>query len=128
MFMTHISKMTKAELVERIEALTVALAESEVEAREAREKIPTIRRVPEADALAGCVRALDGIPGEKPEGFYSGSRDIPPTRTIRRVLVALADKYGVDLIERTTEPCDRAHLDQVPPVSLAEALGAVMSR
>lgn len=131
--MTHPSKITKAELLERLAKMEAALALAEEERDLAAEKlrtliVPTPARVPEAEALAGCIRALDALPTIRSRNSYSGDDGQPDRKTSRRILVALADRYGIELIERATEPCSRAHLDEMPSVSIRDAVGAVMGR
>lgn len=114
--MTHISKITKAELAATVDALSRELDQAQTEASSALEKLRGITvpvKVPEADALAGCVRALSGIPASPPLNSWSSSNtnQLPDIGTIRRVLVSLADRYGIPLIEQTTVPCSRPHLD-----------------
>lgn len=104
------------------------LAELLTQGQAAAEAVPVQQapdRVPEADALARCVRALDALPHVRDtNGTYSGSLH-PDQGTIRRLLRTLADKYGVPLIETTVEvrDCQRAHLDQVDSMALLAALG-----
>lgn len=141
--MTQISKVTKAELADEVAELHKMLNEREQQLADAREEISaaaqsiqrlaTLPKVLEADALAGCIRALDPIKeanSRSSNSYNAFSSERAAWETpVRRLLVHLADRYGVSLIERTTEPCSRQHLDEVDPVTFTSALrGAVMQR
>ena len=118
------SAMSKLDLAKECGRLAELLAQAEAKPVAAAPATPD--RVPEADALAGCARALDALPktSETLSG-YSASRLQPDQATIRRVLRALADKYGIPLVESITEvrDCNRAHLDQIDPGTFLAALG-----
>lgn len=113
------SDKTKAELLEEIEVLRERL--DDTRAKDA----PRVERVPEADALAACVRAIDQL-----EESSSGRQSFDPYVSRRsqsdteRVLRTLASRYGVDLftVEFRQEPCSRRHVDDLDMGRIADAL------
>lgn len=137
--MTHISKVTKSELAAQVaeydEALALVSDERDslaTQLKAEREKAQPAS-VLEAEALAGCIRALDLIKeaNKRSSNSYNtfSNERAEWESPVRRLLVHLADRYGVSLIERTTEPCSRQHLDDVDPLAFTSALrGAVMQR
>lgn len=80
--------------------MTMTRAELLIENDDLRKQLGTLRKsipnppaaVPEADAIAACVRALDGL---RDYGYYSGGRDNYDRPAIKRVLAYLASRYGV---------------------------------
>lgn len=104
------------------------LAELLAQAKAAAEAVPVQQapdRVPEADALARCVRAIDALPHVRDTTYNYGGSLHPDQATIGRLLRTLADKYSVPLVETTVEvrDCQRAHIDQVDSMALMAALG-----
>jgi hypothetical protein len=77
--------------------------------------------VPEASALASCVRALEPL---KERAQYSSSTASPDRPTIERVLRSLAGRYGINLVEihNTAQPCERRHLDEASEGELMQAI------
>ncbi|WP_405375923.1 MULTISPECIES: hypothetical protein [unclassified Microbacterium] len=69
-------------------------------------------RVPEADALAGCIRSLDTLKGTS-SGYSSPNAD-----AVRRTILALCEKYGIQRVEKVTEPCDRRHIEDLSAVDV----------
>lgn len=101
-------RRTKAQLSEQ-------LAKVEQEAAELRRRIPDVpKRVPEADALAGCIRALDQLKGS------SSSYGTDPG--VRRTVLALCEKYGIERVEKVTEPCTRRHVEDLSAVDVLTAV------
>lgn len=78
-------------------------------------KPPTPERVPVADALAGCVRALDRI---APKNHYgsTGNTDV------KHVISMLCDRYSVLRVERVTEACQLTHVENLTANDLVEML------
>jgi hypothetical protein len=122
------SAMRKADLLEEVGRLQERLEQAEAAALPAQ----VDASVPEADALARCVRAIDALPTVLANSYGSfGDRTRQPDQpTIARLLRTLADKYGVPLIETTVEvrDCQRAHLDQIDPMAVITALGNSVPR
>lgn len=115
-------RRTKAQLVE---ALT--RSEAEFERLEKRNEElhaqladkPAV--VPEADALAGCIRSLDRIAEKRSAGYGYGS-DVRGNLGVEMVIRHLIGRYGLALVERTVEPCGRKHLDDASDSELIERL------
>lgn len=112
-------RRTKAQLL-------IELANAEDAARLARARVDELQasrpaRVPAADALAGCIRALDPLVPTKSTGYtYGGTPPVLPE--IASVLRHLIDRYGIDMMVRVTEPCARHHVDDAPDELLIHAL------
>lgn len=95
-------RRTKAQLV-------AELARVQSEADSLRSRIPAAPpRVPEADALAGCIRALDAIKERAGYGYNSDS-----SSAVRRTIIALCEKYGIPRFEKVPEPCTRRHVEDM---------------
>jgi len=113
-------RRTKAQLLEELAETRKRLAESE-STKSVTIELP--ERVPEAEALAGCVRALNAI---AERGQYGG---VPngDRAAAARVLRSLADRYGVQVFTRevVTEPCSRTHVDSLDPYTLKSALSSI---
>lgn len=104
-------RRTKAQLVAELER-------AEREASELRARVPVSpARVPEADALADCIRALDGI--KSGQSYSYGSKD---PHAVRRTILALCEKYGIQREERVTEPCERRHVEDMNAVDVISAV------
>lgn len=114
------SKSTKAELLAELEAVREN-AEAWIERAKKAEKVivPVPSPVPEANGLANAIRALDGVTAA--QRTYNGETQLDRS-AIARILKHLADRYGVALIETKYEPCARAHLDELDPTRVADAL------
>lgn len=99
-------RRTKAQILAELESAKKTVADLE-------KRIPEQPRVvPVANALAGCIRALDAIPPfSRPAGYREEAR--PDKAQISHVLRHLMSRYDIDLTERTTEPCSRVHIDEV---------------
>lgn len=112
---------TKAELQTEIEALREQVAgfRAKENARPITKPLPV-----ESIAYGKCILALDELPELRNSNYNStGSRD---TAAIGRTLRALADRYGVQLIEVRTQPCDELHLGLLDPATVGRAaLGAM---
>lgn len=67
-------------------------------------------RVPEAEALAGCVRALDPIAKKIQRDVYGISQ--MANVEVEQVVRHLMGRYNLKLVERLVEPCSRKHLDE----------------
>ncbi|OJX72806.1 hypothetical protein [Leifsonia sp. 71-9] len=123
-------ELTKAQLVTKVREAQDREAQMRTERDAWKEQVkatPTPTAVPEADALAGCIRALAGVPNVRADS-YGSSPERPDTKLIRRVLLSLADRYGVDLIQHEVAPCDRVHLDDAGPALIADAFARMVSR
>lgn len=101
-------RRTKKELLER-------LAEVEAKNKQLEREAPAAPTpVPIADALASCIRALDGLSSR-----HQSYRDDTQTHQVLRVL---AQKYGMTLKEKVLMPCDRGHLDEIDEFALGQAV------
>lgn len=115
-------RRTKAQLLE-------ALATAEKRADDLKDRevyVPAaVARVPEADALASCVRALD--PLNTNSGGYG---DDSKRGAIERILHTLAAKYRVQTFttEIRLEPCSRDHIDNIDPMYLADSIRGAVKR
>lgn len=115
------SEKTRAELQAEIEDLRERLSTSR--AKEA----PTLDVVPEATALASCIRAIDKLENTRGNssslsyGYGGGRRDQTATE---RVLRSLAGKYQIELFhtEIREQSCSRRHLDEISPDQVMYAL------
>lgn len=112
------SGKTKRELIEEIDFLKERLMES-------RDKeAPPPKRVPEAEALAACIRALDALEEEnsraRPYSFSSPGRG----EATGRVLRMLASRFGIELftVDVRHEPCSDAHVHEASTADLVRAL------
>lgn len=106
-------RRTKAQILAELEK-----AEKRIDALEARIPREPVR-VPEAEALAGCIRSLDSIK-ERSNYSYGGGNEA--SSVVRRTILALCEKYGVKRLEKVTEPCTRRHVEDL---SAADVLSAV---
>jgi hypothetical protein len=104
-------RRTKAQILAELEKAKEQI--SEMLTRIPREPV----RVPEADALAGCIRSLDSIKDQRSYGYGNES-----SSAVRRTILALCEKYGVERFEKVTEPCTRRHVEDL---SAADVLSAV---
>lgn len=119
--MTDYSSLTKAALLERIGGLTERLTAAEEIIAEV-PKVAAPRAVPEAAAMAACIRALDddleaSEKNSRTTSYNYGLQGVPSDGSIDRLLRSLAAKYGVPLIEVKTEPCQRPHVDSIGEIS-----------
>lgn len=101
-------RRTKAQLLEQL-----AKVEQEVSALRGR-IVPAPARVPEAEALAGCIRALDQLKGAG--SSYGVSAEV------RRTIIALCEKYGIERVEKITEPCTRRHVEDLSAMDVFTAV------
>lgn len=76
-------------------------------------------RVPAADALAGCIRALDPLVKSKQWPSYGGSASDSELSNVIRHLIG---RYNIDVTERVTAACDRPHLDDATEQQLISTL------
>ena len=105
-------RRTKAQILEE-------LAETKIRLAAAQNRIPDApKAIPVANALAGCIRALDLIPPAKASMYASPAA----SSEVAHVLRHLMTRYGVDLTERVTEPCDRRHVDEATDTELIERI------
>lgn len=104
-------RRTKAQLVAELER-------AEKEADELRARVPSApARVPEADALAGCIRALDAI---KERSTYNYGNE--SSSAVRRTILALCEKYGIPRFEKVPEPCGRRHVEDMNAMDVLSAV------
>lgn len=118
-------RRTKAELLHRIEELEKIVDNPPIP------EAPLVVEVPEATALAACVRALDALK-DSHRNSVSGARsnyttfgiDLSPRRhtDIERVLRLLADRYDIPLVEVETRECTRPHVDELNPQAVKDSL------
>lgn len=108
-------RRTKAQILAELEKAQAQIARLE-------DAIPPKPKdVPAAMALAGCIRALDAIPGVRSQNSYEREPRLN-TGEIAQVLRHLIGRYGIDLTERVTEPCERLHLEDVADEVLIDRL------
>ena len=107
-------RRTKAQLVTELERLASEVADL-------RARIPANPpRVPEADALASCIRALDTLKDStRGRTSYGYASDQNPE--VARTLLALSEKYGIKRVEKVTEPCTRRHVEDVNAMDVIDA-------
>lgn len=127
-------KRTRAELIEELAAAREETRAAESAAYHAQQAMPApLVSVPEATALAQCIRAIDAMQNTSRSsssanvGYasYGYSGDYPRQQsTVERLLRSLAAKYDVPLVEVRTEPCSRRHLDEISPDRIMQALHA----
>jgi hypothetical protein len=113
---------TKAQIETELAAARQELQTYRTRVLEAEARIPsTPRRVPEADALAQCIRAIDVLDRDDSSTSYSHGKD-----TIRhRVIRAVIERYGYKIPEPitiTAAACDRRHLDEASEPELINML------
>lgn len=107
-------RRTKAQLLERLDELGQQLAELSAEKAQHQKANPAVH---EADALRGCVRALDVLlPATNQYNAPTG------TAAIGRLLRLLAAKYGVPLVEVQVRDCARKHVDELNGYALGQAV------
>lgn len=108
-------RRTKAQILDELQRAQKKLDEYE--------NRPVVRpdRVPAADALAGCIRALEPLTRESSRSGYGYDRS-PKFPELENVLRHLTERYGVDLTVRTVEPCNRPHVDDATDELLIHAL------
>lgn len=110
-------RRTKAQILAELEQVQLALSAAEA-------KIPApLNPVPAAQALEGCIRALDLLPKKRTSNLY-GNLDGGETDRgeIANVLRHLMSRYGVDLTVRSVEPCNRVHLEDAADEVLIDRL------
>lgn len=113
-------RRTKAQILaelERVSADAARKAQENEELRRAQPRAP--HPVPEADALAACIRALDTL-NEMRRNSYSVNRD--EAAAVRRTIIALCEKYGVDLTQKVVEQCERRHVEDMTAVDVLSAV------
>lgn len=81
----------------------------------------------EAGALERCMSALtELVANENPRRATcistSNAANFYANSSTERILRYLAAKFGVSLIEQRSEPCSRAHLDEIDPDTALQAL------
>lgn len=109
--MTDWSRHTKTQLIEELESYRG-------EQKRLTDQLNAVpappKPVPEATALAGCIRALDLLNGETPNrGYFDPFNVRAGQRSVEQLLRLLAARYSVNLIEVHVEPCQREHVDEV---------------
>jgi glutathione S-transferase len=107
-------RRTKAQILDELTRVQARLTEFE------NRPVARVERIPAADALAGCIRALEPLARDSSQSGYSYNR--PKFPELENVLKHLLDRYGVDLTVRITEPCNRNHVDDAPDELLIHAL------
>lgn len=105
-------ELTRAQLLDLNEDHRTQIRSLQGRLAEAEAAIPNApRAVPEATALAAAIRAFDQLKDAADGRRTTWPNDLVVSSPIRRVLVALADRYGIPLIDTKFEPCQRTHLD-----------------
>lgn len=118
--MSDWSRHTKAQLIEEIESYR---GEQKKLVEQLNAVPPAPKAVPEAVALAGCIRALDILNGETPNrGHFDPFNVRAGQRAVEQLLRMLASRYGVDLVEVQVEPCRRSHVDEMDLSFVADAI------
>src|SRR5690606_2690767 len=114
---THMSddRRTKAQLASEVERLERQVSELQASIP------PAPTRVPEAEALAACIRALDKLKDASRGTSYSGYNDGPKPE-VARTLLALSEKYGINRVEKVTEPCTRRHVEDMSAMDVLAAV------
>lgn len=133
--MTTEDKRTKADLLAELAAAQQEAQDARSAAYRAQQALPSApTAVPEAMALAACIRAIDTMTerrnsgstgGYANYGIGGGYNEYPRQQSeVERLLRSLAAKYSVPLIEVRTDPCARRHLDEISPDRIMQALSA----
>lgn len=117
--MNDYSRHTKAQLIEELDAYREKQNEL---VRQLDSQPGPPRAVPEAEAIARCVRALDELTKDRRNTHDPFSSFRGGSSEVARVLKMLSEKYNVSLVEVKTEPCMRRHLDEVPDASIRAAI------
>lgn len=120
--MTDFSKMTKADLLQQVGALSQRVTELEARPVAEAPKEPVV--VPEAQALGNCIRTLDWL-ADRPKTNNSYGYQQTNVGPIDRVLRTLAAKYGIPLVETRYEACSRRHLDELSAQDIVRAVGGL---
>lgn len=127
-------KRTKADLLAELATARQETQDARSAAYKAQQALPGApTAVPEATALAACIRAIDtmneGRRTSSNVGYSStlyaygnGYNEPHQQDEVERLLRSLAAKYGVPLIETRTDPCARRHLDEINPDRIMQAL------
>lgn len=104
-------KRTKAQILAEMAELRERLEEAE------KRPVPRpLDRVPIADALAACVRALDALGGRR--DIYSSHR----SDDVAHVLNVLCEKYNVRRVERIEVPCELTHVENLTTAHILDAV------
>jgi hypothetical protein len=116
-------RRTKAQLLEAAAAAESRAKSLAAKVEELEARIPAApKAVPEANALAGCIRALDTLKdSEGRSSSYSYGSD-RPTGGVARTILALCEKYGVPRFEKVPQPCERRHIEDLTAM---DVMGAV---
>lgn len=96
-------KRTKAELLEHIQRLN-----KEVDELESRPVARVAEKIPEAEALAACIRALDVLAGTRRSTGYNFGES--RNEEVERVLISLAARHHIPLTRTVQVDCTRAHI------------------
>lgn len=124
-------KRTKADLLDELSEAEATIRLAKSDAYDAHQALPNApARIPEADALAACIRALDALTESTKNNGYGSSYSLGYTSgdsyrsqtASERVLRSLAAKYSVPLIEIRTEPCSKFHVENPDEERVLSAL------
>lgn len=122
---------TKAQLLDELEQAEDRARIAESDAYRAEQRVgvsPGLTPVPEASALAACIRALDSLEERSSGGNYGSYRSIgdgvsrPELNTAQRVIEALSVKYKMPPAEIRELPCGRRHVEEMSPGDIVEAI------
>lgn len=107
-------RRTKVQILEELDRIT---AENQ-KLRAAAPDRPV--RVPEAEALAECIRALDKLKGASRGSGYGYTNE--PKSEVSRTILALSERYGIPRVERVPEPCARRHMEDINAMDVLTAV------
>lgn len=120
---------TKAKLLEALEQAEDRASDAEANAYRAEQRVgvsPGLTPVPEASALAACIRALDSLRDDRQSSMsyqsFGNGHTRPDLNTTQRVIEALAVKYKMPPAEIRELPCVRKHVEDMSPGDLVEAI------
>lgn len=105
------------------EQILTELTTAQRKVTELEAKIPApAPQVPVANALAGAIRALDGLAKAQQDYGYGSEKRLTASEDLVGVLKHLLHRYSVDLTSRTVEPCDRPHLEDASDAELIDRI------
>lgn len=110
-------RRTKAQLLEELGEARENLKLINSRNRELERAVPA--KVEVADALAGCIRALEPLATRR-SGYNIGFESTGTE--LGSVIKHLIDRYHLDLTVRVTEPCHRQHIEDASSDDLVRAL------
>jgi len=126
-------KRTRGQLLNELDEAERRVADAELVAYRAQRdagpvNIEAPARIPEADALAACIRALDALSksdstsGSLGYRSYSSGDIVRQLNTTQRVIEALAVKYQMPPEKPVMVECHRRHVEDMSPVELVATI------